>query len=84
MWVHNIHQAKTHLSELIQHALKGEEVIICKAGIPVVTIHRYKKKVKPRVPGMWKGKVSMSKDFDELPEEILNYFQGKEERALNT
>ena len=41
MEITNIHQAKTHLSKLIERALQGEEIIIAKAGKPVVKLIPY-------------------------------------------
>lgn len=73
----NIHQAKTNLSQLIEKTLKGEEVIIAKAGKPVAKIVAYKEKLKPRKPGLWKGKVWMSDDFNEEDEEINKLFYGE-------
>lgn len=70
----NIHQAKTNLSKLIAKTLKGEEVIIAKAGKPVVKLVAYKKKLKPRKPGLWKGKVWISDDFNDEDEEINKLF----------
>jgi prevent-host-death family protein len=71
----NIHAAKTHLSSLIENALAGEEVIISKAGKPMVRLEPVKKNAIHRTPGMWKGKVWISDDFDApLPPEILREF----------
>jgi len=71
----NIHAAKTHLSRLIENALAGEEVIISKAGKPMVRLEPLKKKDIRRTLGMWKGKVWISDDFDApLPPEILRGF----------
>jgi len=39
----NIHEAKTHLSKLIEKALAGEAVVIVKAGKPVVRLAPYRK-----------------------------------------
>ncbi len=44
MTIVNIHEAKTHLSKLIQQVLHGEEVIIAKSGIPLIKLTPYKKK----------------------------------------
>lgn len=71
----NLHEAKTNLSKLVDLACTGEEVIICKAGVPVVTLVPYKKPIAPRKPGLLKGKISMADDFDELPPEIMEYFK---------
>ena len=77
MQITNIHEAKTNLSKLIEQALAGKEVIIAKAGKPVVKLVSYKEKKKPRVPGLWKGKIWMSDDFNEEDEEINKLFYGK-------
>ncbi len=37
----NIHEAKTHLAQLLQKVIDGEEVIITKAGIPVARLVPY-------------------------------------------
>lgn len=68
----NIHQAKTHLSKLIERVLKGEEIIIGKAGKPVAKLTPYTpKKVKL---GVLKGKIEISEDFDEEDKEIIEMF----------
>ena len=73
----NIHQAKTNLSALIEKTRNGEEVVIAKAGKPVAKLVAYKEKLKPRKPGLWKGKVWMSKDFNNEDEEINKLFYGE-------
>jgi prevent-host-death family protein len=78
MHVANIHEAKTHLSRLIDRVEAGEEVIIARAGKPVVRMVAYQEATPPkRVPGAWKGKVKISRDFDELPESIAAAFRGE-------
>ncbi len=74
MIVTNIHEAKTQLSKLIEKVLEGEEVVISKAGKPLVKMVAYQVNREPRKPGNWQGKVKMSEDFDELPEEVLKLF----------
>lgn len=76
MNVTNMHQAKTHLSKLVDAALSGQEVIIGKAGKPLVRLVPFvKAKKKRRKSGYWKGKkIWISDDFDELPEDMLNLF----------
>lgn len=65
----NMHEAKTHLSRLVDEAAAGEEVVIAKAGRPVAKLVPYEPARKPRKPGAWKGQVWMSPDFDDpLPE----------------
>lgn len=74
----NIHKAKTHLSQLIQEALEGEEIIIANNGEPQVILQPYKPK-SGRKPGAWKDKVEIADDFDKLPEDIEAAFRGASE-----
>lgn len=74
MHITNISEAKSQLSALIERVLAGDEVIIGKAGKPVAKIVPYNKTVEKRTPGALKGKIKVSKDFDELPEEIAKAF----------
>lgn len=77
MLIRNIFEAKTNLSKLIERVLAGKEVIITKAGKPVAKLVSYKEKKKPRVPGLWKGKVWMADDFNEESQEINRLFYGE-------
>ena len=78
MHVANIHEAKTHLSRLIDRAEAGEEIVIARAGKPVVRLIAYRQDTPPkRTPGIWKGKVKISPDFDELPESVAEVFRGE-------
>jgi prevent-host-death family protein len=76
MQITNIHDAKSQLSRLIELAYKGEEVIICKAGKPMVKLTRYQPESGGRTPGSWRGKVKTSPDFDDALPEIEAAFQG--------
>lgn len=78
MHITNIYDAKTNLSKLIQEALQGEEVIISKAGKPLVRLVPFQPPAFVRKPGYWKGKVKIAKDFDKLPPDILSAFKGEE------
>ena len=72
---YNIHEAKTHFSKLIEKARLGEEVIVAKAGKPVVRLVPVDAPEKPRQPGSARGLFTMSDDFDDpLPEEMLKAF----------
>ncbi len=73
----NIHEAKTHFSRLVERAMRGEEVVIGKAGKPVAKLVPYREDRTPRVPGGWEGKVRIADDFDELPDEIEAAFRGE-------
>lgn len=66
----NVHEAKTHLSKLIEKAKNGEEVVIANNGVPEVRLVPYEKKQKEWF-GMDAGKIWIADDFDELPEDIL-------------
>lgn len=71
----NLHEAKTNLSQLVELATQGEEVIICKAGNPVARLVPINKPKAKRLPGGWAGKVVMREDFDELPADFMEYFK---------
>jgi antitoxin (DNA-binding transcriptional repressor) of toxin-antitoxin stability system len=65
----NIHEAKTHLSRLLQRVQAGERVVIAKAGRPIATIERIPGSTARRTPGRDKGVVIVGPDFDDpLPE----------------
>jgi prevent-host-death family protein len=72
----NLYDAKTQLSRLVDRAADGEEIIIAKAGKPRARLVPLANKVS-RTPGVWKGKVRLSRDFDApLPPEIIRGFAG--------
>ncbi len=73
----NIHEAKTHLSRLVERAARGEEIIIAKAGKPMAKLVAYRAETAPRQPGLWRGRVKIQDDFDVLPEEIEAAFRGE-------
>ena len=70
MIIANISEAKAQLSALIERVMAGQEVIIGKTGKPVAKIVRYDPSDKPRKPGALKGKIKITEDFDELPDDI--------------
>jgi prevent-host-death family protein len=75
MRVTNIHEAKTHLSKLVERVAGGEEIIIAKAGRPVARLIPYKATTKPiRKPGSMKGKIKILPGFDALDKEIEKLF----------
>jgi prevent-host-death family protein len=73
----NIHEAKTHLSKLIESVLAGEDVIISRAGKPLVRLVPYEGASKPRTPGAWKGRIVMAEDFDAESAEVNALFYGE-------
>ena len=70
----NISQAKAELSSLIEQACRGEDVVISKAGKPVVKLVPYRGSEKPRAPGALKGMMVVAPDFDALPDEVAEAF----------
>ncbi len=73
----NMHEAKTHLSRLVEEAVNGEEVVIARAGRPLVTLVPYVEKKQLRKPGGWEGKVWISDDFDDpMPEFEDAFYNG--------
>ena len=75
----NIHEAKTHLSRLIEKASKGESFIIAKAGKPMVRVVPIEPEPehKPQRLGFMKGKGKIPDDFDTMyAKEIEDMFYG--------
>ena len=65
----NIHEAKTHLSRLVERVEHGEELILARAGKPVARLVPYQRGRSPRKLGIWKGLVSIAPNFDDpVPE----------------
>lgn len=78
----NIHEAKTHLSRLIEAATKGEPFVIAKAGKPVVKVMAIDdhSAAKAGRLGFLEGELKVPGDFDRLGEkEIERLFGGKPE-----
>ena len=75
----SLYDAKTHLSDLVDQAALGREIIIAKSGKPKARLVPYAPKGagQARKPGGAKGKVWMAPDFDApLPPEVLKLFGG--------
>lgn len=72
----NVHEAKTHLSRLLERVEAGEEVIVARAGRPIARLIPYQPRHEPRVPGMWRDKVTFAEDFDATPEDVIRDFEG--------
>jgi prevent-host-death family protein len=69
----NINVAKAHLSELIQKAMLGEEIIIAKDNKPVAKLIALHPEKHKRHLGTAKGLISISKDFNEPLEDFKDY-----------
>jgi prevent-host-death family protein len=73
----NLYEAKTNLSELVERAAAGEEIVIAKAGRPRARLVPVAARKVKRQPGVWKGKLWVAPDFDDpLPPEVLAGFLG--------
>jgi len=78
MEIVNIHEAKTHLSRLLERVAQGEDIVIARAGKPVACLIRYSEKRSPRMGGQWQGLVHIRDDFDApLPSAIQAGFLGE-------
>ena len=74
----NVHQAKTHLSRLLDRVAAGEQIMIAKNGKPVAKLVPLT--VVARRPGRLKGKMRIAPDFDApLPEDLAAAFRGERE-----
>lgn len=60
----NVYEAKTHLSKLLARVEDGEEITIARHGRPVARLVPHRGRRTPRVPGFWRGRVSVPDDFD--------------------
>jgi prevent-host-death family protein len=71
----NIHEAKTHLSRLLERVARGDEVTIAKAGKPVARLVPADAPASRRL-GSDAGRVTIAEDFDQaLPDDMLSDFE---------
>jgi prevent-host-death family protein len=71
----NVHEAKTHLSKLLEQAHAGQEIILAKAGKPYARLMPLAQSQPKRQPGRLSGRVG-SEFFDPLDEEELSAWEG--------
>jgi prevent-host-death family protein len=75
----NIHEAKTHLSRLLQRVAAGEEITIAKSGVPIARLVAVEPSQAIRLLGMDRGQIWIADDFDApLPDDLLKLFYGGE------
>ena len=69
----NIHEAKTQLSKLLEQVQAGEDIVIAKAGEPIVRLIPYAPP-RPRIapPGAMEGEGWIADDFDEPVDELFD------------
>jgi prevent-host-death family protein len=78
----NVHEAKTHLSRLLEAVEAGEEVLIARAGRPVARLGPLIGAAQPRRLGVLAGRFTVPDDWDTpLPADVLDAFGGGEPDA---
>ena len=74
----NIHAAKTHLSRLVEQVAAGREIIIAKAGKPMVRLVPLGHPPRPKTLGLLKGRLKVPDDFNApLDDAVLALFAGR-------
>jgi prevent-host-death family protein len=74
----NIHEAKTHLSKIVDEVAAGAEVIIAKAGKPMARLSPISAPAQPKKLGLLKGKIKVPDDFNTpLDEDVSAEFEGR-------
>lgn len=72
----NVHEAKTHLSRLIDRAAAGEEIIVARAGRPVARLVALDERRRARQPGSLRGRVTVLDGAGATPDWLLDAFEG--------
>lgn len=78
MQIANINEAKTHLSQLVERALAGEEVLIARSGTPLIRLIPVTHDTRPRQGGQLRGELWIAADFDAPDPEIEKLFDGEQ------
>lgn len=74
----NVHEAKTHLSRILEEVAAGAEVVIAKAGKPVARLVPYAPADRPKQLGLLRGRIRIPADFNaSLPADTLDDFEGR-------
>ncbi len=78
MGIVNIHEAKTHLSRLIARVMNGEELVIAKAGKPVVQMSAYhsEKAIPKRIGFLKDEEILVPDDFDRMAQDEIEEMFG--------
>ncbi|NEX18292.1 MAG: type II toxin-antitoxin system prevent-host-death family antitoxin [Halochromatium sp.] len=67
----NMHEAKTHLSQLVEKAAGGEPFVIAKAGRPMVKVIPLEEMSTPQRLGFMAGQIRVPEDFDRMGEDTI-------------
>jgi prevent-host-death family protein len=78
----SVYEAKSKLSQMINKALEGEDVVITRNGEETVRLTPVRKKKRDWI-GMYKGQIKIADDFDSLDDETMAYFTGEAETFLD-
>ncbi|MBM2826520.1 MAG: prevent-host-death protein [Dehalococcoidia bacterium] len=78
MVIVNMHDAKTHLSKLVDQAVKGESFVIAKAGKPMVKVTALEAPAAPQRLGFLAGEIAVPEDFDRMGEAEIAALLGNE------
>lgn len=71
----SLYDAKTNLSELVELAAGGMEIVIMKSGKPMARLGPLSRDHEPRTPGKGRGRWRLGADFDApLPDDVLRHF----------
>lgn len=66
-----MHEAKTQLSKLVERVEKGEEIVITRRGEPAARlVPEHRAGGFASIAGVWRGRVRIAEDFDELPDDL--------------
>ncbi|MEM6673522.1 MAG: type II toxin-antitoxin system Phd/YefM family antitoxin [Planctomycetota bacterium] len=85
MEIVNTHDAKSRLSQLLDRAARGEEIIIARSGRPIARLVPYQEEDRSRSGGQWKGLVRVGDDFDApLPPDVAGPLGADPSGALPT
>jgi len=76
----NMHEAKTHLSKLVERVEGGEEIVISRAGKPAAKLVPVPEKLGPRKLGGWEGRMELPSDDEwrEFKEELTEAVEESE------
>jgi prevent-host-death family protein len=74
----NLHQARTRLSQLVERAARGEQIVIAKAGKPKAKLAPLQTARRHREPKKLLGITYIAEDFDDPMPDIEDAFAGKE------
>ena len=69
----SVHQAKTHLSEILRQVAAGEEIIICHRDRPVAKLVAFQRLTRKDLRGDLRGKIRLAADFDATPPDFAGY-----------